>query len=151
MGNYDFRQAQGKQTVLYFDTYYLTGESRVWLRKIHVNYIANTHKGRFGVLGNSVSMELHKSGKFVCAYKNSTKEAVFIAGIPMKVLKKIVLGNSFDRYKRKKDNVISMFNHYNAGFNACDRLNRVFSGKSWGYRRFIVIIRFVQITSSRVY
>ena len=30
----------------------------------------------------------------------------------------------------KKDNVIPQFDHYNAGFNACDRFNRSLYGKS---------------------
>ena len=66
---------QGKQTVLFMDSYYLTEESRVWLRENHVNYIASIHKGRFGVLVHSLSRNLHKSGIFVCAYNKSTKES----------------------------------------------------------------------------
>ena len=68
---------------------------------------------------------------------NLQKKAVFIAGLPMKGLEKFILGNGFGRYKRrKKDNVIPMFDHYNAGFNACDRFNRVLHGKSWPYRLY---------------
>ena len=108
LGNYDIiERRQGKQTVLFMDSYYLTEESRVWLRENHMNYIESIHKDRFDVLVHSLSRELHKSGTFVCAYNKSTKEScVHCWSSHERLGKKFILGNGFGRYKRrKKDNV----------------------------------------------
>ena len=39
-----------------------------------------------------------------------------------------------DSSKRENDNVILLFDEYNAGFNTCDRFNKVLHVKSWSYR-----------------
>ena len=88
-------RTQGKQLVLFMDSYYLAEESRVWLREKYVNYIASIHKGRFCVLVKSLSTKLHKSGTFVCAHYKLQKNAMFITGLPMKGLEKSHFGQWF--------------------------------------------------------
>ena len=47
------------------------------------------------------------------------------------------MDNGFGRYTSgEKDNVIPMFDHYNAGFNACERFYRVLYGKLWPCRLY---------------
>ena len=83
---------------------------------------------------------------------NLQKKAIFIAGLPMKGFRiKIILGNGFDRYKRGRKTmsflclIITMLDSmYVIGLIEFCMANH-------GLLGFMVIIRFVQITSSHVY
>ena len=150
--NMILERTQGKQTVLFMDSYYLTEESRVWLREKHVNYIASIHKGRFGVLVKSLSIKLHKSGTFVCAYNKSTKESCVHCWSSHERLGK----NSFwamvlvdTKGGRKTMSFLCLI------ITMLDSMHVIglieFCMANHGLIGFMVIIRFVQITSSHVY
>ena len=64
------------------------------------------------------------------------KKAPFIAGVQIQGLEKIRSGKWVWKILEEKfDNVIPLFDQYNAGFNAWGRFNRVLHGKSWTHRQ----------------
>ena len=144
-------RTQGKQTVLFMDSYYLTEESRVLLRGKDVNYIASIHTGRFGVLVKRLSTKPHKSGTFCVPVMNLQKKAVFITGLPMKGSEKklfwaMVLVDTKEGRKTMSFlclNIIMLDSMHVIGLIE-------FYMENHGLIGFMVIIRFVQITSSYV-
>eukprot|EP00957_Ditylum_brightwellii_P165104 12570200-Ditylum_brightwellii.AAC.1 len=64
------------------------------------------------------------------------KESAVLCWTSTKMLgKKFVMGTGFK--VRKKDaswHVCPMFDHYNLGFNNCDKFNKTLHGKSWPHK-----------------
>ena len=70
-GNLIIDRVLRNKTVLYMDSYYLTEESRVWLRQNKVQYVASINRGRFGNIVENLSRKLEKSGTHTMAYNNA--------------------------------------------------------------------------------
>eukprot|EP00957_Ditylum_brightwellii_P113182 8631389-Ditylum_brightwellii.AAC.1 len=60
------------------DSYYLTHEERKWLKAKKVQYIASLNHGQFVTIVSMLDRKIDKSGTFMMAHNNKTKEsAVF--------------------------------------------------------------------------
>ena len=136
-GNLILDRGQNRETVLVMDNYYLTEESRLWLRRHRIKYIASISRVRFGSIVNSMERRLVKSGTHISAYNKKTNESVtYCWASDNRIGKKVVLANGFEVcIKKSEDAVIPLFDHYNVAFSGCDKFNWTMHGKSWPMKR----------------
>jgi hypothetical protein len=125
------------KAVLYMDSYYLTEESRKYLRQKKVMYVASITRNRFATIVNSLETKLEKSGTHVTAYNKKTKEAAtYCWSINSRIGKKFVLATRFEVVGKAQDNhVCPLYDQYCMGFNGCDLYNRCLHSKTWPYKQ----------------
>ena len=79
------------------DNYYLTEESREWLRRRQIRYIASISKKRFGTVVSCLHRKLDKSGTYVTALNKKTNEAAtYCWSADNRIGKKVVLASGFE-------------------------------------------------------
>eukprot|EP00957_Ditylum_brightwellii_P110827 8452918-Ditylum_brightwellii.AAC.1 len=77
-----------------------------------------------------------KSGTFVMAHNNKTKEStVFSLSTNNKLGKKFVLRTGFEKKKEDAESRgIPMYNHCKMIFSHCNKFNNALHGKAWHYK-----------------
>jgi hypothetical protein len=135
-GNMIVDRLQCKETTLYMDSYYLTHEGRKWLKAKRVQYIASLNRGQFVTIVSMLDRKIDKSGTFVMAHNNKTKEsAVFSWSTNKRLGKKFVLGTGFEKKRKDAESGgIPMYDHYKMGFSHCNKFNKALHGKTWPYK-----------------
>lgn len=127
-------------TIIVMDAYYLDDESRKYLRREKMKYLAAINPVRFKEVWEELGVHVQKPGDWVDSYNKDTKEHAMMRWDPLKGdRKQHVLSNAFENRKKlsKKEPISNVMSDvYLLLFNGCDRLNNYFNNKYWPYDRW---------------
>jgi len=123
-----------EDSVLVFDSYYLSKDGRRLLNEIGVKYVCALKPDRFRVIKNLLSAKVTESGMWAAIYNKDRQEtAVFHWSMDKHIGKKLCFSNAYKLKtgKRTKKGTVPAYDYYNAGFAGCDRYNQRMYNRGW--------------------
>ena len=123
-------------SVLFMDSYYMSKAGLEMVREKCLKVIAALNTGRFKRFKKHMESKVKNAGETSYLHNNQTGETImFHWSINSNIGKKMTYSTCFKVEKGKQPpNTIPIFDHYNAGFNRCDRFNQQMHGKTWPFK-----------------
>lgn len=132
----DDPDSRNPDTMLVFDSYYLTKAYRDELVEKQVKFIAAVQSTRFPELHGQVDKKVEKPGEWEGIYHSRTNQLFVLHDDKELSTRKMVLSHAFTRFRetQKFKNIIPAYTAYGKMFSVCDRFNFNLGDRKWPHR-----------------